>query len=78
MLEEIRRATGNPNVFLRILDLGSMASVRDFAKQFLDEERRLDILVNNAGVSGNQAEHEDCRVWVCEGLGGHGGLDQGD
>ncbi|KAJ6658572.1 hypothetical protein lerEdw1_019960 [Lerista edwardsae] len=52
VLEEICRATGNPNVFLRILDLGSMASVRDFAKQFLDEEKRLDILVNNAGVTG--------------------------
>ncbi|XP_061439726.1 retinol dehydrogenase 12-like isoform X3 [Rhineura floridana] len=51
-LEEIRRATGNPNVHLRILDTSSMASVRDFARQFLKEERRLDILVNNAGAVG--------------------------
>lgn len=54
MLEEIRRATGNPNVHLRILDVGSMASVRDFARRFLSEERRLDILVNNAGVTGKR------------------------
>ncbi|XP_066488306.1 retinol dehydrogenase 11-like [Tiliqua scincoides] len=51
-LEEIRRATGNPDVHLRILDISSMASVRDFAREFLGEERQLDILVNNAGVSG--------------------------
>ncbi|XP_042322927.1 retinol dehydrogenase 11-like [Sceloporus undulatus] len=51
-LEEIRRATGNPQVQLRILDTSSMASVRDFAQRFLEEEKRLDILVNNAGASG--------------------------
>ncbi|KAL8206437.1 UNVERIFIED_CONTAM: hypothetical protein K2H54_003085 [Gekko kuhli] len=51
-LEEIRRATGNPSVHLRLLDVSSMASVRDFARQFLKEESRLDILVNNAGITG--------------------------
>nr|XP_020650813.1 retinol dehydrogenase 11-like [Pogona vitticeps] len=51
-LEEIRRATGNPQVHLRLLDTSSVASVRAFARQFLAEERRLDILVNNAGASG--------------------------
>ncbi|XP_053110577.1 retinol dehydrogenase 11-like isoform X2 [Hemicordylus capensis] len=51
-LEEIRRATGNANVHLRIVDTSSMASVRDFARQLLEEERRLDILVNNAGATG--------------------------
>nr|XP_008119823.1 PREDICTED: retinol dehydrogenase 13 [Anolis carolinensis] len=51
-LEEIRRATGNPRVELRLLDTSSMASVRDFAQKFLEKNKRLDILVNNAGASG--------------------------
>ncbi|XP_060635469.2 retinol dehydrogenase 13-like [Anolis sagrei] len=51
-LEEIRRATGNSRVELRLLDTSSMASVRDFARQFLEKDKRLDILVNNAGASG--------------------------
>ncbi|XP_019339143.1 retinol dehydrogenase 13 isoform X2 [Alligator mississippiensis] len=48
---EIRRATGNPHVLLRLVDTSSMASVRHFAQQVLQEEERLDILVNNAGLT---------------------------
>lgn len=51
-VEEIRAATGNPAVVLRLLDTGSLASVRAFASAVLREERRLDVLVNNAGVTG--------------------------
>ncbi|XP_060134270.1 retinol dehydrogenase 11-like [Zootoca vivipara] len=51
-VEEIRRATGNPDVHLRILDTSSMESVRSFVRQFLEEEGRLHILVNNAGAAG--------------------------
>lgn len=51
--EEIRAATGNPNVVLRLLDSGSLASVRAFAAEVLREEKRLDVLVNNAGLTGN-------------------------
>lgn len=47
--EEIRRSTGNGNVVIRHLDLASMYSVRQFAKDFLDTEDRLDVLINNAG-----------------------------
>lgn len=47
--EEIRRSTGNGNVVIRHLDLASMFSVTQFAKDFLDTEDRLDILINNAG-----------------------------
>ncbi|XP_052523178.1 retinol dehydrogenase 12-like [Tympanuchus pallidicinctus] len=50
--EEIRAATGNPNVVLRLLDSGSLASVRAFAAEVLREEKRLDVLVNNAGLTG--------------------------
>ncbi|XP_058049034.1 retinol dehydrogenase 11-like [Ahaetulla prasina] len=52
VVEEIRRATGNPQVQLRLLDVSSMASVRDFARRFLEEDSQLHILVNNAGVTG--------------------------
>nr|XP_046254608.1 retinol dehydrogenase 13 [Scatophagus argus]XP_046254609.1 retinol dehydrogenase 13 [Scatophagus argus]XP_046254610.1 retinol dehydrogenase 13 [Scatophagus argus]XP_046254611.1 retinol dehydrogenase 13 [Scatophagus argus]XP_046254612.1 retinol dehydrogenase 13 [Scatophagus argus] len=48
--EEIRRSTGNGNVVIRHLDLASLYSVRQFAKDFLESEDRLDILINNAGV----------------------------
>ncbi|XP_030273904.1 retinol dehydrogenase 13 [Sparus aurata] len=48
--EEIRQSTGNGNVVIRHLDLASVYSVKQFAKDFLDSEDRLDILINNAGV----------------------------
>ncbi|XP_069576398.1 retinol dehydrogenase 12 [Brachyistius frenatus] len=48
--EEIRRSTGNGNVVIRHLDLASVYSIKQFAKDFLDSEDRLDILINNAGV----------------------------
>ncbi|XP_074510454.1 retinol dehydrogenase 13 [Sebastes fasciatus] len=48
--EEIRQSTGNGNVVIRHLDLASVYSIRQFAKDFLDSEDRLDILINNAGV----------------------------
>ncbi|NXJ86842.1 RDH11 dehydrogenase, partial [Trogon melanurus] len=51
-VEEIRAATGNPEVLLRLLDTGSLASVRAFARAVLREEKRLDVLVNNAGLTG--------------------------
>ncbi|XP_059701504.1 retinol dehydrogenase 13-like isoform X3 [Haemorhous mexicanus] len=50
-VQEIRAATGNPAVLLRLLDTGSLASVRAFAAAVLREEPRLDVLVNNAGVT---------------------------
>ncbi|XP_032094537.1 dehydrogenase/reductase SDR family member 13-like [Thamnophis elegans] len=47
---DIRRESGNSEVILMILDLGSLDSVRAFAQTFLESEPRLDILINNAGV----------------------------
>nr|XP_057908713.1 retinol dehydrogenase 12 isoform X1 [Doryrhamphus excisus]XP_057908714.1 retinol dehydrogenase 12 isoform X1 [Doryrhamphus excisus] len=57
--EEIRKSTGNGNVVIRHLDLASLYSVRQFAKDFLDSEDRLDILINNAGVMM-------CPKWLTE------------
>ncbi|TRY86390.1 hypothetical protein DNTS_012154, partial [Danionella cerebrum] len=48
--EYIRRSTGNGNVVIRHLNLASLYSVREFAKEFRATEERLDILINNAGV----------------------------
>lgn len=52
-LKEIRQTTGNPDVHLRLVDLSSLDSVREFAKRILEEEKALHILVNNAAVSGD-------------------------
>lgn len=49
--QEIRQATGNGNVVTRHLNLASLYSVHEFAKEFLATEERLDILINNAGKS---------------------------
>lgn len=50
-VQEIRRATGNGNVVIRHLNLASLYSIHEFAKEFLATEERLDILINNAGKS---------------------------
>jgi len=42
--------TSNPDVEYRHLDLSALSSVRRFAADIINSERRLDILVNNAGV----------------------------
>ncbi len=47
---EIRTTTGNPRVEVEELELGSLASIRAFARRVLARHERLDILVNNAGV----------------------------
>uniref|UniRef100_H1A1K2 Retinol dehydrogenase 12 n=1 Tax=Taeniopygia guttata TaxID=59729 RepID=H1A1K2_TAEGU len=71
-VEEIREATGNREVLLRLLDTGSLASVRAFASAVLREEPRLDVLVNNAGVTGTcQANpHEGPGLGVLGGFWG--------
>jgi NAD(P)-dependent dehydrogenase (short-subunit alcohol dehydrogenase family) len=51
----IIRRTGNEDVYLEIVDLSSLTSVRDFADRFLDKER-LDVLINNAGVLLSERE----------------------
>lgn len=53
-VQEIRQKTGNPDVHLRLLDLSSLDSVREFAENIVEQEQALHILVNNAAISGNQ------------------------
>lgn len=47
---EIRSSTGNTNVVVQQLNLASLGSVRQFAREFIATETRLDILINNAGI----------------------------
>lgn len=47
----IKKETNNPNVYYKIVNFASIASVRAFAKDILATEDRLDILVNNAGAA---------------------------
>ena len=48
--EEIVNETGNPNVFVKHLDLASVDSIQKFAESFKQEENKLDVLINNAGL----------------------------
>ncbi|VDI76100.1 Hypothetical predicted protein [Mytilus galloprovincialis] len=51
-IKEINDKTGNDNVRFMYLDLMDLEVVRQFAEQFLNEEKRLDILINNSGIAG--------------------------
>jgi retinol dehydrogenase 12 len=48
----IKAATGNDAVFLLMLDLADLGSVRDAAASFLEPYEPLHVLINNAGVGG--------------------------
>lgn len=57
---ELSKNTRNRELSLMILDLASLASIRDFARDFAARFGRLDILVNNAGVAlQNQAATQE-------------------
>jgi retinol dehydrogenase-12 len=51
-VDAIKAATGNDAVFLLMLDLADLSSVRDCAKSFLEPYEPLHVLLNNAGVGG--------------------------
>ncbi len=46
--KEIRKLTGNGEIFLYKLDMSSLKSIRKFCKRFQREHSSLDILINNA------------------------------
>ena len=48
----IKAASGNDAVFLLMLDLADLGSVRDCAASFLEPYEPLHVLINNAGVAG--------------------------
>ena len=48
----------------RHLDLSSLTSVRNFAKEIIATENRLDVLINNAGIAGLvNKKTEDAIEW---------------
>ncbi|KAL3268358.1 hypothetical protein HHI36_007474 [Cryptolaemus montrouzieri] len=49
--DEIIRATSNPNILYKYLDLSSAKEVRQFAADICKSEEKIDILINNAGIS---------------------------
>ncbi|XP_026729934.1 retinol dehydrogenase 11-like [Trichoplusia ni] len=48
--KQIVQETENENVIFKLLDLGSLKSIRKFAADIVQNEDRLDILINNAGI----------------------------
>lgn len=50
-INKIIAETNNKNIVYKHLNLSSLASVRNFAKEINEEEDRLDILINNAGIA---------------------------
>ena len=58
----IRESTGNPNVEVAELELGSLEQIRAFADRFLARHPTLHIMVDNAGVT---AEHTIGVLWEC-------------
>jgi len=48
--EDIRQGKPKGSVKVEVLDLASLASIRELAESFISSHTRLDLLVNNAGV----------------------------
>lgn len=59
-MREIRELSGNTDVHLRLVDVSSLQSVREFAATILEEEKEIHILVNNAGASGTTSAIKQC------------------
>ncbi|XP_041976508.1 retinol dehydrogenase 11-like [Aricia agestis] len=53
----IIQRSGSDKVVFKLLDLSLMSSVRKFAKDIHENERRVDILVNNAGTCARHQFH---------------------
>ncbi|XP_057313516.1 retinol dehydrogenase 11-like [Hydractinia symbiolongicarpus] len=49
-LDEIKERSGSSKIVLKLLDLASLVSIKEFAESFLKEYAALHILINNAGV----------------------------
>ncbi|CAH1956015.1 unnamed protein product [Acanthoscelides obtectus] len=49
-LAKIATETGNEDLRAEFLDLSNLKSVRAFARNVLDKEKKIDILINNAGI----------------------------
>lgn len=57
--QRIHNATPGASVEVEPLDLSSLASIRDFAKQLQSTHAAVDLLINNAGVMWTPADRTD-------------------
>ncbi len=53
----IRAAVPEAQLWLDVVDLADLASIRSFAARFLDSGQPIDVLINNAGVMACPFEH---------------------
>ena len=70
--QDIAATTDNPAVELMIVDLSHQASIRDFARAFLDSHPELHVLVNNAGIWATRRRETPDRIeqtWATNVLG---------
>lgn len=58
-IQEIKAATGNPNLHFMSLDLNSLQSASDFASEWAKTGKSIDILINNAGLAGQRGITKD-------------------
>jgi NAD(P)-dependent dehydrogenase (short-subunit alcohol dehydrogenase family) len=49
-INQIKTINPKANIVVMKLDLSSLSSIRQFAKEVSEQESRIDILINNAGV----------------------------
>jgi len=70
---ELRSDTGSGAIHELVMDVSSLASVRDGAKQVLADWDRLDVLVNNAGVilTGRQESPDGLEMTFATNHFGH-------
>jgi len=57
-LSDIKKGTGNNNVFLHTVDLSEPSEIREFVERFESEGNSLDVLVNNASSFGKKDHME--------------------
>ena len=57
--KDIRESTKNPNVEVEKIEMGSIASVNEFVKRYLEKKRPLHILINNAGIMANTKSYTE-------------------
>jgi NAD(P)-dependent dehydrogenase (short-subunit alcohol dehydrogenase family) len=48
--QDIKQESGNEHIEMMQVDLASLSSIREFAKQFSQKYQQLNVLINNAGV----------------------------
>ncbi|XP_002742225.1 retinol dehydrogenase 14-like [Saccoglossus kowalevskii] len=54
VVEELKTATGNPNIELFTADFSSLDHIRQMSREVHERHSRIDVLINNAGVWENQ------------------------